>query len=591
MQIVRYKNPNLSQTQRYTIERIIELCNQRSIDSYRVKYLNPKLALSELYQVIENWNNNRIKQFKTTVLSCIYEVKSLIEKDNYLIYGSTSKTTFISILDAIKAEEDKKEIAKLVFTTNYLIAINNNYYKNLISVLTQIVNENPTSDKEKIILFERIDTLLNYFISELIHIGFTKSYLIKLTRAILVFKSSGNFGNCWNDFVAALEYNQKSNFIIVFALQNTSNQLDNLQEPSLLNEVPPQYLDTPISNTTKNFIKPNKQKKFILYEIEALDTYQSLKLAKNELANILDIIHLGYSNLTLSLIDRALVINRETPDKADTLSVYYQIDGYYKSNPISYNRFISQLKQIVINERISNEVKEKLQSAIRYLRLGNEAIEIEQKFINYWIGLEFIFADYDINANTFARIKEYLVLTHVTTYAKRNLLQLHQAIKVFGLNSCIANFDEDLKYFIDVNTFNELYKHSDNYPLLAFRANRLKSHFHNNSEKREKYLKQHMINLERHLIRIYRIRNELVHEAAQVNNIESITGNLRYYLTFMLNSLIDYFSNINYSNNIKKLMTINDFFHHQEMIWTNIESKKYELEELLKVPYNPEYLS
>lgn len=51
---------------------------------------------------------------------------------------------------------------------------------------------------------------------------------------------------------------------------------------------------------------------------------------------------------------------------------------------------------------------------------------------------------------------------------------------------------------------------------------------------------KHGTNLERHLTRCYRIRNEIVHDAAIHLNIESITGNLKYYLTFILHALIYY---------------------------------------------------
>lgn len=51
-------------------------------------------------------------------------------------------------------------------------------------------------------------------------------------------------------------------------------------------------------------------------------------------------------------------------------------------------------------------------------------------------------------------------------------------------------------------------------------------------------LKKHQENLIWNITRLYRIRNEIVHNAAIKNGIYTNIAHLKYYLTFILNSLL-----------------------------------------------------
>lgn len=101
--------------------------------------------------------------------------------------------------------------------------------------------------------------------------------------------------------------------------------------------------------------------------------------------------------------------------------------------------------------------------------------------------------------------------------------------------------------------------------LLKYRIKNMKSHLHNH-EKVEKYLHKHIQNLQWHLSRIYHYRNELVHEAAIKQNIESVANNLRSYLVFMLNLMLDY-CNIQLQSPQSFPVTMDNFFWHYELLW------------------------
>lgn len=592
MQIIKYKYENLTSVQTFFIERFLELCHFKSIDSYRVKSLNPNSGLKELQQLIIDWNDNKIKNFET-LIACKNEVKELVEKDECLKYGIISKQNLKDNINSVKSAKDKENLKKLNFTAHYLIFKNNNYKNDLLNVIESFLyNEEELNVGTKIELLQKLNVNLNYLVSELIHLGFSKRFLFQTVTKIFIYSPSVDFNQAWARFKH--EINElKNTYFIFFSLRGELKKLENLEgikeEINLLEEIPEEW-NIKIPKLVETFLKPDKKKRLIAYKIEALDDFTALNEAKRKLASVLSLLHLAYSSININVLDNALIVNRKKMEKSKTFPISYQIDGNYEKTTEEYNKLSDSFNKIMSNSVVSKEVKKKLKSTIRYLRLGNEAFEIEQKFINYWIGLEHIFASGDINDSTFTRMKKYLTITHLVIYVKRNLVQFHKDIESADINKEIDSYNDNLDYLQKESTYNKIFENIEKYPLLAFRANQLKSKLLG-KDKRKKHLEQHKTNLENHLIRIYRVRNELVHEAAQIDNIESFTGNLRYYLTFMLNKLLDYFSNISDNNEEQRQLNMNDFFQHQEMIWDNLKSENYELKKLLEIPNTVEYLS
>ena len=589
MQRIEFKNKTYNYIQRFSIEKIYELCYNRSLDSYRARTLNPKSSLDELYKVLFDWKKNRIKDFNT-VKSCIDEAISQLKTDESVNFGFTSKESFIKLIESIKDENSIEEINKAEHSLYYLLDSNDQYLKNLIDVLNKLQAGNPVEPAEKIKLLIKLDQYLGYFVTELINTGYSKSFLIKLIQAIFIYDEKENFEKSWSNFLHIFLSRRKTTYTVIFTINGSEKQLQKLPIDQLKPTVDPSILGESPSRKVLNYVAEMHSRKFAVFEEEAFDYYQALKLAKNKISTILDKIHLGYSNLKLRIKETALVISKEEPEKGDIQPIHYQIDGYYKSNIDLYKKFLNKLDNIQSKEFISHEVTDRIESALRYLRLGNESIELEKKYVNYWIGLEFVFSSYDIKQSTFNRLKKHLITSHMLHYVKRNLVQFSQDIKAYGLDSQMEGFNEEVSYLLNEKNLNKLISDFNSTPLLSYRASRIKSHLLNNSDKRKKYLEQHKKHLEWHLIRIYRVRNELIHDAAIIENIENLTGNLRYFLSFILNKVIEYFDECSAKPDNIRPVTMNDFFYYQDMIWQNVVDEKYDASKMVKVPFKFDYL-
>lgn len=78
---------------------------------------------------------------------------------------------------------------------------------------------------------------------------------------------------------------------------------------------------------------------------------------------------------------------------------------------------------------------------------------------------------------------------------------------------------------------------------------------------------KHNDNLVWNITRLYRIRNEIVHNAAIKNGIYTHIAHLKYYLAFILNSILDFMTDnaVDVDNDGK--VSIEDFLYLKKFYW------------------------
>lgn len=194
--------------------------------------------------------------------------------------------------------------------------------------------------------------------------------------------------------------------------------------------------------------------------------------------------------------------------------------------------------------------------------------------LNYWIGLEFIFTSFNSDEKTIDRIRNYFPKCHSLIYVKRNLYDFHRSLRRLGLKPNITNYNDDLKYFIDHKSYNSI-NDNTNSELLKFRTAFFKK-WHEEPNKIEDVLKKHQDNLIWNITRLYRIRNEIVHNAAIKNGIHTHIAHLKYYLSFTLNSILNFMSDVNVDVNNDGKVSIDDYFITQEIILGALKGEKLE---------------
>ena len=540
--------------------RMAEIMHKDTLDSYRVRANNAHTILRELSYVLEGWLAGNVKRFETVGL-CIDEAINLIEKDSGLIFPSYTKALFVGDLKSYasisKSKKDmplEEETNKLIYLVNECLASNDGVYlANLIkSIEAQVTMEGEIEAERFSPKLREFDGLLSSFACELLTIGYSKRYLYKFFNSFKKNRRGLSFEDAFSEMKLKFTELKQLSFYVVIKLnfkytknaQRATDAAEQLKEEILDNLK--DYV-----GMHKSFVKKRNSVRFYIKKVNALDAYMAVRETYNELSKLLDYrqdLIYGYTlpNYALAFWDNedGYLVSSEKFFELDNGGQFLKDEG---------NHLYEKLNRIDNSESVTTDVKDRITAALRHLRIGDGQVELEQQFINYWIALEFIFASSSSKDNTYSRIKENLVNILSACYVKRNLLYLENWMHREG----ILNNEDDLIAKINEPEF---VAGLDSI-LLKYRITNMKSHLHH-KDKVKDYIVNHQTHLLQHISRIYRLRNELVHEAALKQDIENVASNLRFYLVFVLNQMVDYFSED--STNMKSKTMLQFFWNYEK---------------------------
>lgn len=563
-------------------QRIVDLYNKLTLDSYRVRSNNSLSLLIELKNVIESWSKGNIKKSKTVEV-CIEEtINSLEKKDsknNNLCCLDFSSCVLLYLIEDLnnykkklqqEEKEEKRSLSSASHMTFYLskiIQANENKYLNILfDKLYDILFQKEERQYEEFELLMNFNYYVSEFSCELIRIGYSKVDLFIYFRDIL--KKRCDLQNEFNNIKDKFLIKEKNSYISVFKIGFGKINVGTYND--FCDEVPKNLLDKVIDDKIKKSLKKGSHYKFFIDEEYALDSIGAIKKSRVKLLNILDSQYKG--DITLNVTSRAVSFLNSS--EIEYLGNFY---AYSLDNTLSLKKeydidLYSNLQKIKENKRIDSNIYTRIASAIRHLRIGDYQEEIEQTFINYWIGLEFLFSSPSSKQSTFMRLVECFVTISKCCYVKRNLEYLRAKLLYHNVIDESDSISwQDSSYMDDI-----ISKIPDHLVCLKYQVMMMKSHCHS-KDSLKNYVNTHAKNVTFHLHRIYRLRNELIHEAAIKQDIESITSDLRYYLVFIMNQSISYFAN---REETECKIEVDDFYWEFESKFKMIQYSKFDMDTL-----------
>lgn len=571
--------------ERIFLDKSIECLFSNSIDSYRLKLHNPKSLIEELITVINSsingvLTNNDYVEFTSKELK-----KSLEDNNDVLIFKSISKAHYLDILS--KANRNNYKLIQQ--SSKLILKYNQEYFHTVFDEINNILNSFTSfQDKKRKIdlgkkkeftaIKKKLIVLIDYLYCELLSIGFSKQYLYKIFQSVFIYNRnpSTNFDLQLKIFKNLIT-KEDENFKIIFSIKDKSFSYRDLKKIDeryfLVDKKQRNILKSVISDEGKSYIEKNISNILIGLEYSTKDHFKAVQLSIDKLSKDLDIYHLGYNNKHYKVESHCLTIGQNEPNKATAVPSNFQIDGKFNSNEIVFNNLLEKIKKLQ-GTNIDKDSYQKILSAIRYYRTGSESPELETKFLNYWIGLEFIFTSFYSEEKTIDRIRNYFSKCHSLIYVKRNLFDFHKTLQRLDVAPSIAGYNPDLNYLLSNITYNTI-RDNTNSELLKFRADYFQK-WYQEPNKINEVLDRHQNNIKWNITRLYRIRNEIVHNAAIKNGIYTHISHLKYYLSFILNSILNFMANnaVDLDNDGK--ISIEDFFISQEIILGCLKNQKLE---------------
>lgn len=568
------------------IEKGVELLFKNTIDSYRLRLHNPKTLLEELVSVCQS-SISGVLTNNDYANATSQELKKTIEDDSDgIVFNKVSKKHFVKILTRV----ERKNYNLIIQSSKLILKENSRYSHNLIDNIIEYTSsfdsfsdtdpkyiEQITSVQKKIIV------LLNHLLVELMNKGYSKKYLYNFFQTTFVrnINNSELFENRMSIFKTLLDKGDEL-FTIIYVIEGNSfrfNEFKKIDDVySKVDKKFRQISKNKISTSAFSFLEQNKENNLIIMKQYAKDYIRAIELSIEKISKDLDIYHLGFNNHLIKIEQHCCVIGEKEPMKASTFPSNFIIDGYIRSNNQIFQILLNKIQKIEQNN-IDKDSYDKIISAIRYYRTGSESPELETKLLNYWIGLEYIFTSFNSEQKTIDRIRNYFPICHSLVYVKRNLYDLHKSLERIKISDKITDYNDNLEYLTKHSTYQEIRDESSN-ELMKFRSKYYQK-WVEEPNKVEAAIHRHTNNLNWNLTRLYRIRNEIVHNAAIKNGIYIHISHMKYYLSFILNSILDFMANIPLDINNDGKITIEDYFISQEIMLGSVRKEK--LTEFMKV--------
>lgn len=542
----------LTVAEMFFVQKSAELLDKDTIDTYRLRLNNTRTILQELIQVTRLIESQSLRLEYGQVLA--EEALEIIKEEKIFKFSSIAKSHMCKLLA-------EKKMQDIFYASNILVAENIHFAKALLEKISEEIERINILASFSPAEFDFLNKLIGYFFIELKAKGYAKTYLNYFIRTI--------FNNTLKDFKEAITIIEtlidrpKEKFTIYLAFKipvNSTNQLE-IASPGFV-KIDYKELQKEAAQINKMFeifVQQNNRFHYYKLDVEALDFHSAAYLAKKHMQTGLDLIFMGHSSNMITTYSSCFIVGTVDPTKGKRYYLNYQLDGYFASNQDRYLEFLEKMNEID-KKNVDLVSKRKISSALRYLRLGTESKELENKLLNYWIAIEYLFSALDSEQDKVKRLREYFKKIHSVSYASKLFKYVHESVNNLGLTSKITNYDsKNYAYLIEPQTLAELNGLASTNPLIAYRAYTLSKRFANVDSIKSEFIR-HQNNLERNIVRIYRTRNEIVHTASYENNILDITSHLRYYLTFIINGFIDFVANNPVDVNHDGSISIDDYF-------------------------------
>jgi len=565
--------------QKYVVSRVVELLHKETLDSYRVRNNNVFTSLKETRDIIARYGEMKVKKFET-VNYLASETLDLLQVDTCLRFPTYSRNLLMQeIKDFLKnGNKDihvvQSQMDRVLFCLDKCIEENkDSYLLELLSKMDSLLADclNWTED----VILDRVsylDSILSALCVQFISEGFDKRFLFLELKP----KGKRSFDE-FRRFLFEIAKKKKRRFEVIWRLRIVEEDAKKLETIGFRTKADTSKIEEEFLKKYNKTFTPGKYAYFYQEELDALDRYSAARLSRERLTQRFDGLHLGVYSQRLIMPDSAIVLEKKTKGwYVHYCAERYFLDGLFAEDYSLSAEFIATLDTIYSSTAVDQTAKDRIKSAIRHLNYGDLDSEIEQRFINYWIALEFIFASPQTNESTFTRLKDSLVDVLAVSYVKRNMDYLKRKLvedKIISEDFDLWHSEAELDQVAD----------KDGLPLFwKYKLKKMKSRLFGHKDKLKKYYQTHVENLERHIVRIYNLRNELVHEGAIKRDVENLASNLRYYLVFLLDQMIDYFVNHSHNANNRKYR-MDDFFNEYKS-YRKLVDDSFDLDTLKQIP-------
>lgn len=547
----------------FLVERLVELFDWDSIDSYRVRCHNALSLIMELRDVADGWVKGNILDFNKVNL-CTRETIEEVKADKSIDYSFYDKQLFIKDIEDLGSSDKNKNhelCNKVIYLLDRCIEVNattyiDTLYYNIHNIIDRS-DELPDNDFKAIA--DELNSLITALASALINEGYSQRHLYN--KAISLLNDIGNFEDAFKEFKEEHNYDvEKKHYEVVFKILGGFNR-KLLTVSGFVANLPDNFLGDSPSTSEQQFAATRGDWLFYSCEVDAHDSVAAISYAKEQMDGVIDRAVLGYSMIDVRRHQKVLLKVWDKNGASCLLRSARVLDTSYADDAKIAEIMDANLNSIMSNGSISKDVKDRIRSALRHLRMGNSETDSGQQLVNYWVALEFLFSSPRTDESTIKRLEANLTNVLSCGYVRRRVEFLNDRM----VKDRVLSRGEKW-WLLDELGIDSLIQKQKSL-LMRHHLQQMKSHLCGTSDKALSYINTHRNHLVWQIHRTYRYRNQLIHEAAILPGLDNVIRYLHYYFIYMLNQMIGYFT-----NTTLKSVNMDSFFYEYGQVFNKIHS-------------------
>ena len=553
MKIDRHLNKaNFSSSQLFFLGCWYNMTNIASLDSYRVKSINPLNALEELSKITNvSFSNN------SDIDMVFSEARQVLTSDPLLKLDNTFQENIQHLLSHLKTSAEAKKFLKNCTLTNSLLReakhfISNNYLSLCFDFFNKVlVDEDHLDDAKK----NTIHIVTNHFLSYLINSGSSIDTLFNYYINILKNDKKNGSTPSFRSRLKLLNRivtNSDSDYEIIFRIEFHNKDLidsfpEEIAEIKFSSGI--EDLKSGVKAVDKILESRYPTLRFARLKIKAKDERHAGALAYEKIFSVIDLIRFEYIKKPISILDEFVCISANDNYRFRLLEVEKILQHpscLFKDG--NFENFTSKISLLVDNRNIPKNDKDKIFSAFKFYRIGGDTNINENRIINWWVAVEHL-SQSNSSAGTIGdKVTNTLLPVMCINYYKKHFEHI-----IRELSDVIVDYDDNKIKVSELKPL-EIYELLNNNDFVKALKNEIEGEhyviykieemikFLSNGKSIAKAITDHKERLKKQVARIYRARCDIVHSSSSVISLSLLCSNLEFYLkqtlSFILNEIV-----------------------------------------------------
>ncbi|MFN3704260.1 hypothetical protein [Thermomonas sp.] len=537
--------------QRYFLSCWFNLVHEYSLDSYRVRVMNPGTMLREIQRALTFAEAK--PEDKAMILD---EAQQLLAADRVLTVGPFPPV--MARLNALLNGDKLKLVSArgpdermLAYTVNELQPLlDQQYIPIAFSQLEDLLITQPDQGHAPDLTV--VHGITAALLSTLLDRNFSLESLYRIYAEVLVPRKPDRVYRFDRKLgLTRLLLTQPSQiFDVTFALDQITKpeEIPAALGHLAISDTPPFALH--VRHAKTSYLTPLPKRRFVTIRgLSAADRRAAGLQAYDQLANVINLLRFEYEQARLQIPGQFAVLDLSRPEQGGR--VYY-LPRVVPNPTLALNGndaadFVASVNELIGGSRFSDEGRDRITSAFRLYRQGRDQDTIETKLVHWWTALEYLVRGGQAGSGIGKSVESSLAPVIGLSYAPKLLIVVRNLLTDFGIGLVDANCQPLNLRALTLGQLWDVFKDPTQQaaihaglaaePFLQIQVQQFLSEVATPATMLER-LRKHDQRVRWQIQRLWRTRCDIVHSAGRGANHLLLCSNLEYYLKTALHGVL-----------------------------------------------------